>query len=88
MFEYKSMECLHQLIKKQASVCWYISLNPYFYGISNLKSWGGGGRKKNSIVSLLLAYIADASCLTSISFYVRTFSLRAGLHFSQFLWSL
>ena len=27
-------------IKKQTSVCCSISLNPYYYGISNLESWG------------------------------------------------
>ena len=49
----------------------YKSMVFYFikslYGISNLESW------KKYI--LLLAYIADASCFTNRSFYMRTLSL-------------
>ena len=51
-------------IKKQTSVC---------CSISNLESWGEK-RKRKAI--LLLAYIADVSCLTNRSFYVRTLSLQ------------
>ena len=29
MFAYKSIECFHQLLKKQTSDCCSISLNPY-----------------------------------------------------------
>ena len=58
-------------IKKQTSVCCSISLNPYRYfklGIIEKK------RKRKAI--LLLAYIADVSCLTNRSFYnMRTLSL-------------
>ena len=55
-------------IKKQTSDCCSISLHPY--GISNLESWK---KESNSIISL---YIADVSCLTNRSFYMRTLSFR------------
>ena len=61
-------------IKKQTSVCCYISLNPY-YGISNWESWNRGKKKKKRKAILLLAYIADVSCLTNRPFYMRTLSL-------------
>ena len=56
-------------IKKQTSDCCSISLNPYMvFQIMEKK------RKRKAI--LLLAYIADVSCLTNRSFYMRTLSLR------------
>ena len=55
------------VIKKQTSVCCSISLNPYIYGISNLESWK---KKRKRKAILLLAYIADVSCLTNCSFYM------------------
>ena len=60
-------------IKKQTSICCSISLNPY-YGISNLESWR---KKRKRKAILLLAYIADVSCLTNCFFYMRTLSLMA-----------
>ena len=57
-------------IKKQTSDCCSISLNPY-NGILNLESW----KKRNRKAILLLAYIADVSCLTNRSFYMRTLTL-------------
>ena len=54
-------------IKKQTSFCCSISLNPY--DISNLES---RKKKRKRIATLLLAYIADVSCLTNRSFYMRT----------------
>ena len=63
-------------IKKQTSVSCSISLNPYNYGISSLKIWNHGKKKKKRKAILLLAYnIADVSCLTNRSFYMRTLSL-------------
>ena len=65
-------------IKKQTFDCCSISLNPYnnieipFYGISNSESWK---KKRKRKAILLLAYIADVSCLTNRSFYMRTLSL-------------
>ena len=61
-------------IKKHTSVCCFISLNPYNYGISNLESWRKKKKKKKSnyIVNF---YIADVSCLTNRSCYMRTLSL-------------
>ena len=61
-------------IKKQTSVCYSISLNPY--GISNLEIWNHGKRKeKGKQFILLLTYTADVSCLTNRPFYMRTLSL-------------
>ena len=60
-------------INKQTSL-FVLCLLFYFiksiYGISNLESW-----KK----IILLACIADVSCLTNRSFYMRTLSLRSEL---------
>ena len=50
-------------IKKQTSVCCSISLNPYMVF----------QEKRKAI--LLLVYIADVSCITNCSFYMRTLSL-------------
>ena len=58
-------------IKKQTSVCCSISIKS-IYGISNLESRIKKVKKK---AILLLAYIADVSCLTNRSFYMRTLSL-------------
>ena len=55
-------------IKKQTSVCCSTSL----YDISNLESWR---KKRKRKAILLLAYIADVSCMTNRSFYMRTLSL-------------
>ena len=61
-------------IKKQTSVCCSISLNPYMV----FQTWKSGTtekKKRKSKAILLLAYIADVSCLTNRSFYMRTLSL-------------
>ena len=58
-------------IKKQTSICCSISLNPYMV----FQTWNHG-RKKKEIAILLLAYIADVSCLTNRPFYMRTLSLK------------
>ena len=55
-----------QRVKKQTSRCCSISFNPY--GISNLEIWNHGKKKRKAI--LLLAYIADVSCLTNHLFYM------------------
>ena len=60
------MECLHQ----QTSVCCSISLNPY----KAFQTWNHEKKRKRKAI-LLLAYIADVSCLTNRSFYMRTLSL-------------
>ena len=59
-------------IKKQTSVCCSISSNPYYYAF---QTWNHGGKKKRKAI-LLLAYIADVSCLTNRSFYILTLSLK------------
>ena len=58
-------------IKKQTSDCCSISLNPYMV----FQTWNHGIKRKRKAI-LLLAYIADVSCLTNRSFYMRTLSLR------------
>ena len=63
-------------IKNQTSICYSISLNPY-YGISNLESWK---KKRKRKAILLLAYIADVSCLTNRSFYMRTLKTKIISH--------
>ena len=68
------MECLHQLLKSRH--LFVVAL----YGISNLESWG---KNRKSKAILLLAYIADVSCLTNRSFYMQTLSLRKLLFFNQ-----
>ena len=61
------MECLHQLLKSKHLIGCSISLNPYnYYGISNLESWK---KKRKRKAILLLAYIADVSCITNRSFF-------------------
>ena len=62
-------------IKKQTSACCSISLNPYiwYFKLGNLESWK---KKEKRKAILLLAYIADVSCLTNRPFYMRTLSLR------------
>ena len=62
-------------IKKQTSVCCSISLNPYT--VFQLGIMKEEKRKRKAI--LLLAYIADVSCLTNRSFYMRTLSLTLSL---------
>ena len=39
------------------------------------QTWNHGKKRKRKAI-LLLAYIADVSCLTNRSFYMRTLSLR------------
>ena len=60
-------------IKKQTSVCCSISLNPYMV----FQTWKSGimEKKRKRKAILLLAYIADVSCLTNRPFYMRTLSL-------------
>ena len=43
--------------------------------ISNLEIWNHGKKKEKRKAILLLAYIADVSCLTNRLFYMRTLSL-------------
>ena len=57
-------------IKKHTSVCFSISLNPYMA----FQTWNYGEKRKRKAI-LLLAYIADVSCLTNRSFYMQTLSL-------------
>ena len=55
-------------IKKQTSDCCSISLNPnlWYFKLGIME-------KQNKMkATLLLAYIADVSCLTNRSFYMRT----------------
>ena len=77
MFAYKSIECLHQLLKsRHLSDCCSISLNPYMV----FQTWDRGRKKRKwkaiLLATILLAYIADVSCLTNRPFYMRTLSLR------------
>ena len=58
-------------IKIQTSVCCSISLNPYMA----FQTWESWKKKLKRKAILLLAYIADVSCLTNRSFYTRTLSL-------------
>ena len=64
-------------IKKQTSDCCSISLNSYMVFQINLESRKIEGKKKEKRKAiLLLAYIADVSCLTNRPFYMRTLSLK------------
>ena len=72
MFAYKSTECLHQLLKSQTSVCCSISLNPYMV----FHTWNHEKGKEKRKAILLLAYIADVSCLTNRLFYMQTLSYK------------
>ena len=58
-------------IKKQTSDCCSISLNTYIV----FQTWNHEKKKKRKAI-LLLTYIADVSCLTNRSFYMRTLSLK------------
>ena len=49
-----------------------ISLNPYMV----FQTWNHGKKRKREAI-LLLAYIADVSCLTNRSFYMRTLCLKS-----------
>ena len=55
-------------IKKQTSDCYSISLYPYIWYFK-LRIMG---KKRKRKAILLLAFIADVSCLTNRSFYMRT----------------
>ena len=66
---------LTSAIKKQPSVCCSISLNPYMV----FQTWNHGKKRKRKAI-LLLAYIADVSCLTNCSFYMGTLSLNNWKH--------
>ena len=62
------------VIKKQTSVCCSIPLNPYMV----FQTWNHGKKKKRKRKAiLLLAYIADVSCLTNRSFYKRPLFLKS-----------
>ena len=57
-------------IKKQTSDCSFRFIKS-FYGISNLEIWKIMEKKKRKRKAiLLLAYIADVSCLTNRPFYM------------------
>ena len=74
---------LTSAIKKQTFVCCSILINSlyiWYFKLGNLESWGKE-RKSKSI--LLLAYIADVSCLTNRPFYMRTLSLNFLSNFLQ-----
>ena len=66
-----SIECLHQLLKSRHLFCCSISLNPYMV----FQTWNHEKKVKRKAI-LLLAYIADVSCITNRSFYMRTLSLK------------
>ena len=72
------MEFLHQQLKSIYLLFYFIKS---LYGILNLESWEEKKRK----AILLLAYIADVSCLTNRSFYMRTLSLRNGFSLSRLI---
>ena len=59
-------------IKKQTSDCCSISLNSYI----EFQTWNHGKKRKRKAF-LLLAYIADVSCLTNCPFYMLTLSLNS-----------
>ena len=63
-------------IKKQTSVCSFYFIKSFKYGISNLEIWNHRKKKRKRKAILLLAYIADVSCLTNCPFYMRTLSLK------------
>ena len=67
MFAYKSIECLHQLLKSRHLfvVLFHYTLIWYFK-LGNLESWG---KKEKRKAILLLAHIADVSCLANRPFY-------------------
>ena len=58
-------------IKNQTSICCSFSLNPYMV----FQTWNHGEKKEKKTI-LLLAYIADVSCLTNFPFYMITLSLK------------
>ena len=47
------------------------------------QTWNHGKKKKEG--NLLLAYIADVSCLTNRSFYMRTLSLTKIYNYIQYI---
>ena len=47
------------------------------------QTWNHGKNKIKWKAILLLAYIADVSCLTNRSFYMRTMSIKPGVHLSK-----
>ena len=65
---------LTSAIKKQTSDCSFYFIKS-LYGISQTWKSGIMEKKRKRKAILLLAYIADVSCLTNRSFYMRTLSL-------------
>ena len=63
---------LTSAIKKQTSVCCSISLNPYMVFQTWKSGISGKKKKKKRKAIVLLAYIADVSCLTNRLLYMRT----------------
>ena len=72
-------------IKKQTSVCCSISLNSYMV-FQNLEEKKKKKKKEKRKAILLLAYIADVSCLTNRPFYMGTLSLKKALY--HYYWSV
>ena len=74
-------------IKKQTSdICCSISLNPFIV----FQTWKSGimEKKEKRKAILLLAYIADVSCLTNRLFYMRTLSLINIFNFEDKLYKI
>ena len=73
MFAYKSIECLHQLLKSRHLFVRFISLNPYIlYGIS--QTWKSGimkkkGKKESKSIVSAAYIIADVSVSTNPIMY-------------------
>ena len=71
MFAYKSMECLHQLLKsRHLFVVLFYYIRIWYFKLGTI------GKKRKRKAILLLAYIAYVSCLTNRFFYMITLSLR------------
>ena len=74
MFAYEEHRMFTSATKKQTSDCCSVSLNPY---IMVFLTWESRKKKRKRKAILLLAYIADVSCLTNRPFYMRTLSLNS-----------